>query len=273
MSSSGTMIQSMYGMMTTTMNKPDQPVGAFLCDYATTLLECGATTVRIEKNVGRIAEAYGCRAEVNIYPQHVEVVERTADTEELNIFSKTIGHGGINYATISALSKLSWNCIDDGLPLPEVRRQYTEICSVKRLPSALVTLLASLANASFCRLFEGDLPSMAIVFVATLCGFYLKGALCSKFHLDLRASIIIAGCVSAVLSCAGYVFGWGETPDVALATSVLYLVPGIPYLNAVSDLINGHYICATSRFIHAATLTVCLSVGLYLGLLLMHVTL
>ena len=255
------------------MNKPGQPVGAFLCDYATTLLECGATTVRIEKNVGRIAEAYGCRAEVVIFPKHVEVVERSVSTEERNIFVKTISHGGINYSTISDLSKLSWNCVDRMLPLETARREYQRICQVKRLPSTLVTLLTSLANASFCRLFEGDLPSMGIVFVATLCGFYLKNILCSKYHFDLRAAIIVAGCVSAILSCAGYVFGWGETPDVALATSVLYLVPGIPYLNSVSDLINGHYLCATSRFIHAATLTVCLSVGLYIGLLLMHVTL
>ena len=261
-------------MMTTpTMNKPGQPVGAFLCDYATTLLECGATTVRIEKNVGRIAEAYGCRAEVVIFPKHVEVVERSVSTEERNIFVKTISHGGINYSTISDLSKLSWNCVDRMLPLETARGEYQRICQVKRLPSTLVTLLTSLANASFCRLFEGDFPSMGIVFVATLCGFYLKNILCSKYHFDLRAAIIVAGCVSAILSCAGYVFGWGETPDVALATSVLYLVPGIPYLNSVSDLINGHYLCATSRFIHAATLTVCLSVGLYIGLLLMHVTL
>lgn len=255
------------------MNKPGQPVGAFLCDYATTLLECGATTVRIEKNVGRIAEAYGCRAEVVIFPKHVEVVERSVSTEERNIFVKTISHGGINYSTISDLSKLSWNCVDRMLPLETARGEYQRICQVKRLPSTLVTLLTSLANASFCRLFEGDFPSMGIVFVATLCGFYLKNILCSKYHFDLRAAIIVAGCVSAILSCAGYVFGWGETPDVALATSVLYLVPGIPYLNSVSDLINGHYLCATSRFIHAATLTVCLSVGLYIGLLLMHVTL
>lgn len=255
------------------MNKPGQPVGAFLCDYATTLLECGATTVRIEKNVGRIAEAYGCRAEVVIFPKHVEVVERSVSTEERNIFVKTISHGGINYSTISDLSKLSWNCVDRMLPLETARGEYQRICQVKRLPSVLVTLLTSLANASFCRLFEGDLPSMGIVFVATLCGFYLKNILCSKYHFDLRAAIIVAGCVSAILSCAGYVFGWGETPDVALATSVLYLVPGIPYLNSVSDLINGHYLCATSCFIHAATLTVCLSVGLYIGLLLMHVTL
>ena len=53
-----------------------QAIGTFLCDYATTLLERGATTVRIEKNVWRMAESYGFEAEVNIYPMSFSVTRR-----------------------------------------------------------------------------------------------------------------------------------------------------------------------------------------------------
>ena len=60
-----------------------QAIGTFLCDYATTLLESGATTVRIEKNVWRMAESYGFEAEVNIYPRHVDVVQRDQEQEAL----------------------------------------------------------------------------------------------------------------------------------------------------------------------------------------------
>ena len=35
----------------------------------------------------------------------------------------------------------------------------------------------------------------------------------------------------------------GSTPDIAIATSILYLVPGIPFLNGFSDMIAGHYTC------------------------------
>ena len=42
-------------------------------------------------------------------------------------------------------------------------------------------------------------------------------------------------------------------------------------MNAVSDLINGHHICAMSRFITASTTTICLSAGLYLCLLIMNI--
>lgn len=241
----------------------------FLCHYATTLLECGAATVRIEKNVGRMAEAYGSNAEVNIYPRHVDIVLRDDVTGATELCSKAISGSKINYSTVSALSKLSWNCLDRRTPLDVAEKQYRSIINAPRIPSLTVTLLTALANASFCRLFEGDWQAMAVVFLATLCGFRLKGTLGSRFHVDIRIATIIAACVSSILSCSCYVFGLGATPDIALGTSVLYLIPGIPYLNAVSDLINGHYICAMGRFINAVTITVCLSAGLYLGLILM----
>lgn len=243
----------------------------FLSDYATTLLECGATTVRIERNVMRLAEAYGGRATVSVYPRHVEVVMATGADGATAVRSKAIGRSGNDYAVVAALSKLSWNCFDRRPPLAAARRAYGMAVGRGRIPSGWVLLLASCANASFCRLFEGDGVSMLLVLAATACGFYVRGAMVRRWRVDVRVATVAAGCVSAVLSCAGYVFGWGGTPDVALATSVLYLVPGIPYLNAVSDLIHGHYICAVSRFLQAGVTTVCLSAGLYLGLLMMHI--
>ena len=67
------------------------------------------------------------------------------------------------------------------------------------------------------------------------------------------------------------VFRLGSTPEVALGTSVLYLVPGIPFINSISDLIYGHNLCFLSRLTHASVLTVCLSAGFILGLLVMRI--
>lgn len=260
--------------MTTSDNRREtsREIAAFLTDYATKLLECGATTARIEKNVLRMAEAYGCRSEINVFPLHVEIVFYEQQLDDIVVRSKAIRDSNINYNTISELSKLSWNCYDQHLSLDEAKRRFTEVVETTRIPFWVVTVLTALANLSFCRLFDGDLPAMLIVFIATACGFYVKKQLIATWKLDMRAAIIIAGCVSAVMSCSGYVFSLGHTPDVALATSVLYLVPGIPYLNAMSDLINGHYICAMSRLLHACVITVCLAIGLYIGLLMMNTT-
>lgn len=252
------------------MTELEHNVGKFLINYATTLLECGATTIRIEKNVMRIAEAYGCHTEISIYPRHVEVVLVDDKNGDSTMMSKMITANNINYYSISALSQLSWMCYDKRITFDEARERYKKIISTPRLPFAVVTILTAAANASFCRLFGGDPMAMAIVLIATACGFYAKKQLVKQWHVDMRFAIIISSCLSSIMSCSGYVFSITGTPDVALATSVLYLVPGIPYLNSISDLINGHYICAMSRAVVSCVITICLAVGLYIGLLLMN---
>ena len=131
-------------------------------------------------------------------------------------------------------------------------------------------LLVALANASFCCLFGGDHISMAVVGMATFAGYYIKLSLAAS-GMDVRAIWVICSFVSAVLGATDGLFALGTTPEVALGTSVLYLVPGIPFINSFSDMLYRHYLCAFGRFCDAAILTSCLSIGLCAGMLLMGV--
>ena len=43
--------------------------------------------------------------------------------------------------------------------------------------------------------------------------------------------------------------GW--TPDIAIGTSVLFLIPGVPLINGIIDILEGHTVTGTSRLIQA----------------------
>ncbi len=245
-------------------------VALFLSRYAASLLACGATTIRVEKNVERMAGAYATTVEVTIFPLHIMMTVWDSEHNHSYTNSERISGSGIDFALNTALSTLSWRIADRRLPLPVAMRMFGRLMGRPRLNAQLILLLVGLANASFCRLFGGDAVAMLIVFVATVDGFYMKNKLRSM-RCDIRIATVVAACFSAVIACSGFVFGWGDTPDVALATSVLYLVPGIPYINAVSDMIHGHYICSVCRFITAFILTACLALGLCLAIILMDI--
>lgn len=57
------------------------------------------------------------------------------------------------------------------------------------------------------------------------------------------------------------------TPETAVASSVLFLVPGIPLLSAVNDILNGHTLMGISRGVNAAILTLCIAFGLAITLM------
>ena len=102
--------------------------------------------------------------------------------------------------------------------------------------------------------------------------YYLKIIMLDA-HADMRIVFICCSFVSAVIGTAGYVFGIGSTPELALGASVLYLIPGIPYINSVSDMIDNHHLCAFARFVNAVILTVCIAIGLTGGFLIMNIRL
>ena len=242
----------------------------FLSDYASWLLGCGATCIRIEKNVRRMAGRWNMEPEMTILPSHIHITVWNRDRSHSYSNNVRLRHTGISFDINTRLSKLSWAVADGKTSFAEARREFEEIVRVRPANPWMVWLLASLANMSFCRLFGGDFAAMLIVLCGTLAGYKLKQVMLEDGR-DVRFTFFCCAFFSSVIGAAGYVFHWGDTPEIALATSVLYLIPGIPYINSVSDLLDGHYICSFSRFMNAAVLTACLSAGLCGGLLLMNI--
>lgn len=242
----------------------------FMARYAVWLFGSGSTCIRLEKNLHRIAAAAGVEVEVTILPRHIHLTVREPDNGDTVTTIASIRTLPVNYDLISRLSKLSWDIADGSLPCDKAGAELDDIISNPHGDIPGLPLLAGAANASFCRLFGGDAVAMAVVFVATLAGFILKQMMAGR-HSDPRVIVIVCSFVSAVLAAADGLFGLGSTPAVAIGSSVLYLVPGIPFINSFSDMIDGHYICALGRMMQAIVITCCLSAGLCCGMLLMNV--
>lgn len=72
--------------------------------------------------------------------------------------------------------------------------------------------------------------------------------------------------VASMVASVSLPLGW--TPNVALGTSVLYLIPGVPLINGFIDIVEGHTLTGTSRLIQAFLLIICIAAGLSVPLLL-----
>lgn len=234
------------------------------------LLSSGATCARLEKNVQRIADAWGYKIEMAIMPRHIHITTTRNDGNSTTLI-KGLDKANISFDIVTKLSKLSWEIADNNKDIIYAAKSLKEIKMTKPANRWWVLIAASLANASFCRLFGGDITAMATVFIATLAGYFLKQVMISR-KMDIRLIFIACAFVSLILATADSLFNLGQTSEIAIATSVLYLVPGIPFINAFSDLIDGHYICFFSRMTDAIILTACLSMGLCLGMIVMRLS-
>ncbi|MDE6802091.1 MAG: threonine/serine exporter family protein [Muribaculaceae bacterium] len=242
----------------------------FLAEYGVWLLGSGATCIRLEKNMKRIAASADMEVEITIMPRHLHLTVWSKNHRNVFTTVATVKNCPISFYVNSRLSTMSWEIADGRLSIADAYNQLDSIVRSDSQNPWLLLLLVALANASFCRLFGGDFIAMGVVAIATAAGYFMKINLMRR-HVDIRIIMIVCAFVSTVIGATDYLFGLGSTPMLAVGTSVLYLVPGIPFLNSFSDMLYRHYICAFSRFMDAVVLTGCLSIGLCLGLWLMRI--
>lgn len=216
-----------------------------------------------------MAQTFGTDIEIVIMPRHIHMSLLSADGRETVTTIAPVPHAPISFNVNTRLSELSWEVADRRIDFCTAREKFNTIISSDRQSALWVLCAATVANASFCRLFGGDLIAMLTVAIATFAGYLIKQMMLER-GADLRFTVVVCAFVSAVLGASDGLFHLGTTPGIALGTSVLYLVPGIPFLNSFSDMIYRRYLCALSRFFDAVVLTACLSTGLFAGMLLMH---
>jgi len=226
-------------------------LGKLLLNIGMTLLHSGAPTRRVSLILDRVSAAYGYRVYADLSTRHLSVSIR--EREGTNVFSggrSKPSLPGVNFRTVSEISSLSLELENIQKPLLEVRDDLLQIQGRPHFSRWLVLLVVSLAGSAFCYTFGGGIGEMGITFLATFCGLFLKQQLVKQ---GMNAYVITY--LSTLVSALTIVFCWKigvvDQPGQAFATSVLYLVPGVPLIIAFVDLLDGFILNGIDRGVNA----------------------
>lgn len=250
-------------------NKPEiQELSEFLSEYTTCLMAVGVQTSRIARNSARIAQAFGYTTDMTIFQKTIIMSLKSDETNETFSSVNKIKPMSLNFEVNSMLSKLSWETYDEHLSLDEIKKRFDEILKKPRISKWIVLPLVAVGNACFCRIFSGDMIAMLVVFAATLIGFWVRQLMFDK-HINHLFVFIFSSFIASFVAALSKIYHLGTTPDIAIATSVLYLIPGVPLINGITDIIDGHVLAGVSRLINALLLIICIAIGLSLSFLLL----
>jgi len=139
-------------------------------------------------------------------------------------------------------------------------------CRLKRLKPEkynrwIVVLMVGLSCSSFSHFFGGDWQVYLTTFFASACTMILRQEL-AKFHHNPFIIFSISAFVATTLASIAVILEFGDRPQIALAASVLLLVPGFPLINAVSDVLKGHVNTGIARWVFASILSLSASLGI-----------
>ena len=237
----------------------------FIAEYSAHLMGTGVHTSRVVRNSKRIGEAYGLDVKLSVFHKNIILTIIDQETNETCNEVIDIPAHPISFEHNSALSALSWEALDHHLSFEELKDKYKKIVTAPMIHPLFVLILVGFANASFCKLFGGDLISMGIVFSATIAGMYLKQQM-QKKKINHYIIFIISAFVASL--CASTALIFDTTSEIAMATSVLYLVPGVPLINGVIDIVEGYILTGFARLTEASLLIVSIAIGLSFTLLM-----
>ena len=205
------------------------------------LMESAADTNRIERNMKRVAAFMGIPEE----KLHLDIrwtmimVNVSDETHSFSKFQKCEKHG-INMTTITEVSHLSWKAIEQDYSLDQYEEELERIARKPRnyMPY-LVAIGAGFACGGFCKLFGCDWIAFLFASICAFVGFRVR-ARCIEFGINVYMSIAIAAFVATCLAYASSFSGLSSTPYHPLLACALFIVPGVPLINFVDDMIDNH---------------------------------
>lgn len=240
-----------------------------LLDITVTLVCAGSHTGKTIRIVKRFAKAYGFEVYAMMQTKSVILtLLYAADHSIQQTATRHIPGLAINFYFQNMLSRLSWTVHDKGMTLDMLDAKYHEIVETKRYPYFLVLAATSLANMAFCRLFGGDAYAMFFVLLGTAAAYYTR-TLLQRREINHLFVIIITAFVSSFIAGCTEFFALGQTASIALATSVLFLIPGVPLINSLIEILEGHILNGIEKLMGCCTIIVCIALGMLITLVVL----
>lgn len=220
----------------------------------------GAETFRVEETITRIFAAYQIQAEVFAIPNCLTVSLET-DTQKPMTRMRRIGHHGTDLDAVERYNNLSRKICAEK-PEPSVAAQWVHDTknSIKKYPFMIRVLGAVLCATGFVLVYRGS-PTDALC--AFFCGLSagLIGQLLDKWKVNAFFSTIASAFSIALIANLYGIIGLATNTDGIIISSLMLLVPGLLFTNALRDIIYGDTNSGINRIVQVLLIGVAIALG------------
>ncbi|WP_315387661.1 threonine/serine exporter family protein [Hoylesella shahii] len=247
------------------------------------LVESSADTSRIMRNMKRTAAYLGLNEEqLHIHITYNMLMVNLSDgTHSFSKFQRCDKHG-IEMHAISDISKLSWSAIKEDYSLDRYEEELNKIATRKRSYTHWqVAIAAGFACGGFCIQFGCDWSAFFYASIAAALGFRLRVKL-NEIGSNMYANIAVAAFVATILAWLLGTFASSNfvaslppllshvlhtnTPWHPLMACTLFLVPGVPIINFVNDVLDNNIEVGIIRGINTILIVTAMAFGIVLAI-------
>ncbi len=229
------------------------------------LLQYGADSARVEEIVHRLVTGLGCDwADIEVQPN--SLVATTVNNQDFRTRVRRAPSRGVNMTVIAEVSDLSYRVYRGEVDRIGVRQELRRIDDLApQYDRAVVIMTVGISCAAFCRLFGGDAAAMLVTWAASSAAMFVRQEL-HHHHVNPLLMITLTAFVAGIFASLAWIFPISQTPGLAIAASVLLLVPGVPLINSAEDLLRGHIVTGMARGFYGLLVSLAIALGLALSI-------
>ena len=235
-----------------------------LLEMATTLgyklAMAGAETYRVEESITLVLRAYGLEAQAFAIPNCLIVSIITSDGRPMTRMRR-IGIHGNDLDAVERYNRLSRRLCAE-TPDPETAMVWLEETTrtLRSYPPQINALAYAVASFGFTFLFGGTLPD---ALCAALCGLVVlvideaMDAIHSTQFFRVITGALCSSLFAYALRCAGLI----QNADAAIIGTLMLLVPGLLFTNAMRDVMYGDTNSGLNRLVQVLLIAVAIALG------------
>ena len=228
-------------------------------DIGENILKCGGEPHRIEDTIERICYSYGAvKTDVFALPSMIIAGVRMSDgtsTSQVRRVYKTSN----NMYRLEKINNVSRKLCEGKITLDEVDKEISDIINRKPFSRYLVLLGGVLAAGGFAVFFGGTIKDALVAAVAGLVVSIFN------FHkVKFSSNFFYVALVSffgALVGIGLHKIGFGENLDMIMIATIMLVIPGLAFGNAVRDLLFGDTISGIIQLVQAILLAVMVAFG------------
>ena len=224
------------------------------------LAMAGAETFRVEESINRILSAYGISSEVFAITNCLTISIQT-DSGESVTRMRRIGFHGNDLDSVERYSNLSRKICAER-PEVEVALLWLQQTTDSRVHYSIgMSVLGSILGAAGYAVFFGG--TLVDSICAGICGLLL--GLCNRFLDHLKTNpffkTIAAAFIMAVVAYLTGVMGLADNTNMVVIGTLMILVPGLIFTNAMRDIIFGDTNSGINRIVQVLLIAAAIALG------------
>jgi uncharacterized membrane protein YjjP (DUF1212 family) len=249
------------------VNTPPPSLNALtmvVLDAARLLMESGGKAKTVDDFVHMLAHGLGAEsAELRIGYASMALTVSIGHSSITRM--KKVGPIGVNQRLEQGLWQLARRGLDESLIVEGVEDELLRLAATTPRYHPWVTAVGvGLACAAFGRLLGVDWRGSVPVFFAATVGQCIR-QLALKCRLNVFICTVLVSSISSLLASVGGRWAGSRTIGTAVIASVLLLVPGVPAVNALNDILQGYPTLGSARAITVMMTLIFITAGLWIG--------